>query len=185
MKKILIALAEGFEEVEAMGACDFLRRVGFTVTLAGVGGLEITGAHGIKVIADKLFTDVKIADIDALVLPGGMPGSRNLYENDQVLKAVLNIHQKGKIVAAICAAPMVLARAGLLANRTFTAYPGVDLGIPVKPTARMVECDGRVITGKGPGATFAFAMKIAEELGSGAAAKKVMQDMFVVPTREQ
>ncbi|MDD4817648.1 MAG: DJ-1/PfpI family protein [Victivallaceae bacterium] len=180
VKKILMVLADGFEEVEAFGTVDFLRRTGLDVVTAGLKRVAVSGAHGIKTTADTTLAAVRVQEFDALALPGGMPGSMNLYESDSVLEAVQCAYQSGRIVAAICAAPIVLGRAGLLVNRTFTCYPGIEQRMTgVKPTSRMVECDGRVITGKGPGATFMFAAKIAAELGCGAAAVKAAAEMFV------
>ena len=179
-KKILIILADGFEEVEAFGMVDFLRRTGLEVVTAGLMKVAVAGAHGIKVTADTTLAAVRVQEFDALALPGGMPGSMNLFESDKVLEAVQCAYQSGRIVAAICAAPIVLGRAGLLVNRTFTCYPGFEQKMNgVKPTSRMVECDGRVITGKGPGAVFMFAAKIAAELGCSGEAEKTAAGMFV------
>lgn len=180
MKKILLILADGFEEVEALGCADFLKRCGFEVTLAGMKRDTVTGAHGIRVIADLVLAEVKAQDFAALVLPGGMPGSVNLYNSDLVLETVKSFYQSGRIVAAICAAPMVLGRAGLLCNRKFTIYPGVEDGLNgAAPTGNAVESDGRIITGRGPGLTFKFAERIAVELGAGAEAKEVMRGMLL------
>lgn len=180
MKKILLILADGFEEVEALGSADFLKRCGFDVVLAGLKGANVTGAHGIRVIADALLSEVKVHDFAALILPGGMPGSVNLYNSDLVLETVKGFYQSGRIVAAICAAPMVLGRAGLLCNRKFTIYPGVEDGLNgAVPTNNAVESDGRIITGRGPGLTFKFAERVATELGAGAEAREALRGMLL------
>ncbi len=180
MKKILFILADGFEEVEALGSADFLKRCGFEVVLAGLKREEVIGAHGIRVLTDSLLEEEKVSDYAALVLPGGMPGSLNLYNSDLVLETVKGFYQSGRIVAAICAAPIVLGRAGLLCNRKFTIYPGVEEGLNgAVPTNGGVESDGRIITGRGPGLTFKFAEKIAMELGCGSEAREVMRGMLL------
>lgn len=180
MKKILLILADGFEEVEALGSADFLTRCGFGVTLAGLNGEPVAGAHGIRVLPDMQLSEAKVQDYAAVLLPGGMPGSVNLYNSDLVLETVKMFYQSGRIVAAICAAPMVLGRAGLLCNRRFTIYPGVEDGLNgAQPTGNAVESDGRIITGRGPGLTFKFAEKVAAELGAGAEAREVVRGMLL------
>jgi len=179
-KKILMILADGFEEIEALGVADFLRRCEFTVILSGLNQVAVTGSHDIRITADTTLAATKPSEFDALILPGGTPGSQYLYDSNAVLAAVQSAYQSGRIVAAICAAPIVLARAGLLVNRTFTANPAAEKGLSgAKPTGKMVECDGRIITAKAPGATFAFAAKIAAALGAEDVAKKTAAAMFL------
>jgi len=164
MKKILLLLAPGFEEIEALGTCDVLRRLGLTVTLAALDGREVAGAHGVRVVADAALAEVKSDDFDAVVLPGGMPGAVNLLA---VKDLVLAFAREGKVTAAICAAPIVLSAAGVLKGRVFTMYPGFEryLGADEVPTGRPVEVDGTVVTGRGPGATPFFASAVARALG--------------------
>lgn len=180
MPQILIILADGFEESEAVITIDVLRRLDFDVTAAGLDRRQVTGAHQLTVAADALLAECHAADFDAIVLPGGMPGARHLYESDPVLKSLKAAYGAGRLCAAICAAPIVLARAGLLAGRTFTAYPGFEEYFSGgKPTGKPTEVDGRIITGRGPGATFAFAARIAVELGRSEAVKTLYHGMFV------
>jgi protein deglycase len=165
-KKIVMLLAAGFEETEAIATADVLARLGFELCLVGVGNENITGAHGITLKTDRLITEIELDDFDALVLPGGMPGSINLRDCDMVIDLVHNAEVSGKVVAAICAAPMVLAQAGILEGKRATCYPGFEehLGAAVCTGARC-EQDGNIITAKGVGVSFEFGAKIALALG--------------------
>ncbi len=164
MKKIMLLLAPGFEEIEALGTCDVLRRLGLDVALTALSGSKVIGAHGIQVAAEAAAGDLDPADFAAVVLPGGMPGAVNLLSARDL---VAQFHASGKVTAAICAAPIVLSAAGVLRGRRFTMYPGFgDYLAPDEiPTGRLVERDGGVITGKGPGATVFFAAEVARALG--------------------
>lgn len=179
MKTILL-LADGFEESEAVITVDVLRRLGVAVEIAAIGdSLEVRGAHDIVLRAEKFLADVNQADYSCVILPGGMPGAANLRANPGVIRLVQTIHAKGGIAAAICAAPMVLARAGLLAGRRFTGYPGFDADFGGAPTGKPAESDGRVITGRGPGATFAFAAAVAAALGLADQVKALYPKMML------
>lgn len=180
MKKILLLLADGFEEIEALGTVDILRRLGFNVVTAAIKSGEVTGAHNIKVSADVVLQDVMRDDFDAVILPGGMPGAANL-DADSNVSAVLNkAAENNAVIAAICAAPFVLAKRGLLNGRCFTMYPGFDdeLG-GLKYTDNPAEVSGNIVTGKGPGAVFAFARAIAGALGAGNECETLYQGMFI------
>ena len=178
-KNIVILLADGFEEIEALAPADVLRRLGFQVVLAAIGGSPAAvGAHGIKVTADARLADLPQDAFDAVILPGGMPGSRNLRDSEAVLALVRSMDASGKVVAAICAAPIALARAGVLNGKKYTMYPGFEAEMPAAPTGNLVERDGNLITGKGPGAAFAFASAIAGAFGVDA--RGLLRDgMFV------
>ena len=184
MKKVLLLLADGFEEIEALGTADILRRMGAEVVLTAMQKATVTGSHNIHVTADALFDTLDTGDFDAVILPGGLPGSLNLYNDDRVINTLLNFAAENKVTAAICAAPMVLDKAGLLENRRFTMYPAEDLYKYLRdskrPQSDMTVSDGKVITGKGPGATAYFAAAVAEALEIPAnIIKNVLDGMFV------
>lgn len=178
--KIVTVLADGFEEIEAISPIDVWRRLNFEVVLAGLDGLEVTGSHQIKVRAEVLLKDCRAADFDAVFLPGGMPGAMNLYHSLAVQLLVKDVAQKGGAVSAICAAPIVLAKAGLLTGRRFTMYPGFDQYLNgMTPTGELAEADGNIVTGRGAGAAFAFAAKVAQVLGKGGECAQLYPKMFV------
>lgn len=184
MSKILLLLAPGFEEIEALGTCDVLRRLNMEVATAALKDREVTGAHNIRVVADAELASLDAAKFDAVVLPGGMPGAVNLLAAKDL---VLDFAREGKVTAAICAAPLVLSAAGLLKGRTFTMYPGMGkyLNPGEEPTGRLVESDGTVVTGKGPGATFFFAAAVARALGADPLATgEVLGAMFAAAAAE-
>ncbi len=182
-KKAVILLADGFEEIEALATCDILRRAGVEVLLVSVTGqTQVSGSHNIKVTCDCLLSGVDAGEFHAVILPGGMPGSTTLRDNPAVIDLVKAMHGAGRITAAICAAPIVLDRAGLLnADTEFTGYPGLDhLYGPCKPCGKQVVRDGNLITGNGPGASFAFGAMIAGALTSGEKAADVLRGMMVL-----
>ncbi|MBE6403220.1 MAG: DJ-1/PfpI family protein [Lentisphaeria bacterium] len=184
MKKVLILLAEGFEEIEALGTADILRRMGVEVVLASMKKTVVSGSHNIIVSADALFDDLEKNTFDAVVLPGGLPGSLNLYNDDRVIDILHGFAAENKVTAAICAAPMVLDKAGLLENRRFTMYPAEDLYKYLRdnkrPQSDMVVADGKVITGKGPGAAPYFAAAVAGALNiADDTIENVLAGMFV------
>ena len=166
MKKVSIFLAEGFEEVEALTPADLLRRAGAEVTLAAVGEKkEVSGSHGIAIIADQLFTDMDFADMDLLVLPGGMPGTLNLKACEPLLKLLKEHDAEGKKLAAICAAPTVLGYAGLLKGKKATCYPGCEEGLTgAIPVTDPVVTDGTITTSRGVGTAIPFALSLIAEL---------------------
>ena len=180
-KKVLTIFADGFEEIEAVGVIDVLRRLGIEVVIASLSGADpVRGAHDMKISADIDFATVNPGDFDAVFLPGGMPGSTNLRDSEKVISLLRKMNDNGKIVSAICAAPIALAKAGLLRGKTFTMYPGFEstLGGDL-PTGNPAEADGNIITGKGPGCVFAFAKKLAFALGKGSDIAQLFGGMFV------
>ena len=180
MKKALVFLADGFEEMEAVTPLDFMRRAGLDAKFVSLAGtLSVTGSHGVTYRADMLF-DEKVAseeieeDADMLVLPGGLPGAQNLQDNEALGKLLLKFHEEGKFVCAICAAPMVLGHLGILQGKKATIYPGMeDRLIGATPVADKVCRDGNVITGKGPGAAMTFAITLVEALAGKEVADKL------------
>ncbi|MCQ2352441.1 MAG: DJ-1/PfpI family protein [Victivallaceae bacterium] len=180
-KKILVVLADGFEEIEALGAVDVLRRLQLDVVTASLNGKNpVSGAHRILVDADRPFADCAKEDFDAVVLPGGMPGAENLRQSAALRDFLQTMARQGKIVAAICAAPMVLANAGLLDGKRFTMYPGFEAFLHgLTYTSRAAERDGNIVTGRGPGALFDFCREIAAALGCGEKIPALYEGMFV------
>ena len=174
-KKVRVLLAEGFEEIEAVSTIDILRRAELDVEVAGVGGTLVKGAHGVTIKADAELGAYKGLP-DAVVLPGGMPGVNNLAASKQVNDLIKEAYSKGKIVAAICAAPSyVLAETGILRGKKVTCYPGCE-GL-LKGKAEFVDkkvvVDGNIITRNGPGAAIDFALEIVEML-AGKAVKEMV-----------
>jgi len=165
MKKAIVFLAEGFEEIEAISIIDILRRAEISVTTVSIGKeKEVKGAHNVPVIADKLFDDVDFASYNMLVLPGGMPGAKNLKDHEGVRKQV-EAFEKDKYVGAICAAPMVLGSMGLLKGKRATSYPGFEAElIEATITNEDVTVDGNIVTGKGPAFAMKFTLQLVETL---------------------
>lgn len=166
MKNVFIFLAEGFEEIEAISIIDVLRRGDVDVTVVSVSkGMEVKGAHGISVNADILFSDTDFSQAEMLILPGGMPGSNNLNSHKE-LKELISVHfEKGKRLAAICAAPIVLGGLGILKGKKTTCYPGFESQLTgAEITNEPVVQDGTIITGRGPGFAVDFGLKIVSEL---------------------
>lgn len=163
MKKVLLFFANGTEEVEALSAVDLLRRAGAEVTLAGIGGKECVGSHGIRVIADVADEEIASFDYDMVVVPGGMPGTMHMDESAIVDKALSEVHKKGGYLAAICAAPLVLGKRGYLREKKAVCYPGFekDLLGALKPCEGTRVCtDGKIITGAGAGVAVEFALAL-------------------------
>ena len=167
MPKVAVILANGFEEIEALTVVDVLRRANITCHMVGFEG-TVTGSHAIQVQADRVF-DGNLSEYDMIVLPGGMPGSAHLRDNEQLITELQKFEKIGKKVAAICAAPIALNQAGLLEGRNFTCYDGVQEQIADGHYSKeTVAVDGNVITSRGPATALAFAYHLVETLGGDA-----------------
>lgn len=166
MKPMLVLMAPGFEEIELTAPVDILRRLDIPVTTAGVKGRAVEGAHGMVMQADMLLVDVKAEDYDGIILPGG-PASWLLRDTPAVLALVREMNAAGKLVAAICAAPIALEAAGVLQGRRCTCYPGVegDLKSAAEVVAEPAVTDGLLVTGRGPGAALEFGFALGVALG--------------------
>jgi 4-methyl-5(b-hydroxyethyl)-thiazole monophosphate biosynthesis len=176
MARVLIPLADGCEELEAVTIIDLLRRAGLEVVTAGLSHRGALGAHGIAIGADTTLDAVASAEFDAVVLPGGEPGATRLKEDPQVLALLKRHHAAGRLVAAICAAPKALAAAGLLDGKLATSYPGYldDHPAPgMRFVAQPVVVDGKIVTSRGPGTAMDFALVLIEMLLGRAARDKV------------
>ncbi len=181
MKKVALFLAEGFEEIEALGTVDILRRAEIPVeTVSITNDKEVSGAHYIKVTADKTFDELDFSSIDMIVLPGGMPGAKNLNEHEELKKHIEDFVKNDKLVAAICAAPLVLGGMNLLDGKRATCYPGFEPElIGAKITNENVTVDGNIITGKGPGLVFDFALQIVETVAGIGVKQEVQQGLLL------
>lgn len=159
---IYVFLADGFEETEAIAPIDMLRRAGVTVQTVGIGTDTPTGTHGITVRADLPETAVTTDGLEGVVLPGGLPGTTNLEASATVQRLLDYCAENDLLIAAICAAPSVLGRKGLLDGRRYTCYPGFETAAGA--TGEPAVCDGRIVTGKGAGAALAFGAALIEAL---------------------
>ena len=178
--KAFVFLATGFEEIEAIGTIDILRRGGIeTVTVSLTDAPTVIGVHDIPVIADELFENIDCSTADALILPGGGPGSLMLNQHAALRQALLDAHENGQLIAAICAAPRVLGSLGLLNGKQATCYPGIEpelLGANIIPAAPAVT-DQNIITARGPGLVIDFGLAILSCLNADA--QQVASDLLV------
>ncbi len=161
--KVAVLLAEGFETIEALTTVDVLRRAGVECSTFGTKSLEVTTSHSVTVKADKVLSD-EIYNYDIVVLPGGMPGSVNLRDDENVNEIVKKFYDEDKIVAAICAGPITFGKLGIVNGKNATCYPGFDdklVGCNYKE--ELVVVDGNIITGRGPAAAIQFAFEILNQ----------------------
>lgn len=158
-------LATGFEDIEALIPVDIFRRGGIDIkTVSITGNKTVESAHGVKIQADMLFEESDFSDADLLMLPGGLPGAANLRDHDGLCSVLLSHYNNGGKVAAICAAPMVLGKLGILNGKHATCYPGFEeLMRGAVYTADLFTVDGNVTTGEGPAATFPYAYALLEQ----------------------
>lgn len=162
---IYVFLAEGFEEVEALATVDVLRRAGLDVRTVGVSGSTVSGSHAIPVVCDVVIDDIQPdGSIEAVVLPGGMPGTLNLENNDKVNSFIDYAYAEGKYVCAICAAPSILGKKGMLNGKEAICFPGFEEYLyGAKLSNKSVCVDGRIITAKACGVALKFGKVIAEQ----------------------
>jgi len=180
-RSVLVPLAEGFEEVEAVAVIDVLRRAGIEVLVAARAIGPVQGAHGIALQAEHELGVLDPEGLDGIVLPGGMPGTLGLVDDPRVLELVRLLHGSGRLVGAICAAPMVLAAAGIDAGRTVTSHPSVRdrLGAATVVDAPRVVVDGNLITSQGPGTALEFSLALVECLVGRELAEKLRAAMLI------
>lgn len=172
-------LADGFEEIEALATIDILRRADIPVTTVGVDGDVICGAHDICVTADITIGDFEFTeDSLGIILPGGMPGVKNLYSDITVREAVSYCASRDMYLCAICAAPSILGRMGVLLGKKATCYPGFEEELKgAEVTGEKVVVDGKIITAKGAGCALDFGFAIVEQVMSAADAKQIASSM--------
>ncbi len=179
--RILLFLAEGFEEIEAVAPIDVFRRAGIDVTTVSVSDkLTVTGAHGIGVNADVIFEKADLSGDFLIYLPGGMPGTTNLDNHTGLKKLIEKQAAKGATIAAICAAPSILGKMGLLKQKEAICYPGFESFLTdAKISSSTIVKSGNILTAKGPGVAIPFALKIVEELKGKDTAQQVANGMIL------
>jgi 4-methyl-5(b-hydroxyethyl)-thiazole monophosphate biosynthesis len=187
MTQVLVPLAQGCEELEAVTVIDLLRRAGIEVVTAGLDSQPVTASRGTVLIPDKILDDVLEQEFDMIVLPGGAVGADNLNADKRVHTLLKRMSEDGKYTAAICAAPKVLATAGLLENRKATGYPGVleelDLAHTDLTTTNAVQIDGKTVTSRGPGTAMDFALALIELL-LGSEARAIVETPLQRPVSQ-
>ncbi len=181
MASVLIPLAEGCEELEAVTIIDLLRRAGIDVVVAGLKPGMVKASRGVQLVPDVTLDVALQQDYDMVVLPGGMPGATHLKDDPRIIQLLKKMAAAGKYTAAICAAPMVLAEAGLLEGKQATSYPGFLDALPgvTLSTATVVQ-DGTVLTSRGPGTAMDFALALVEVL-SGVETRQQVESALVRP----
>ncbi|MBS0310097.1 MAG: DJ-1/PfpI family protein [Thiobacillus sp.] len=181
MAKVLVPLADGCEELEAVTIIDLLRRAGIEVVSAGLNPGVVKASRGVQLVPDLTLDSALQDEYDMVVLPGGMPGAAHLKSDPRILRLLKDMAAAGKYTAAICAAPMVLAEAGVLEGRQATSYPGFLDALPgVTVSAAAVVQDGKVLTSRGPGTAMDFALALIETL-AGADKRQQVEAALVRP----
>jgi len=178
MSRVLVLLAAGFEEIEAVTIVDLLRRAGIETCSAALGPREVTGSHGITVTADVGLDSVDPDGFEMVVLPGGLRGADHLKADDRVIALLRRFAAAGRYTAAICAAPGVLAHAGLLEGRAATSYPGflrADSAPGLQLREDPVVIDGKVVTSRGPGTAIEFGLALIGLLEGSESARRVKE----------
>ena len=176
MANVLIPLAQGCEELEAVTIIDLLRRADIKVITASLDESPVTASRGTVIVADTTLDQVLDQEFDMVVLPGGLPGADHLNADDRIHQLLQRTANNNKYIAAICAAPKVLASAGLLENKKATAYPGVLEALELENTevtTAVVQQDGNIFTSRGPGTAMDFALELISCLVGGAMRKQV------------
>lgn len=181
--RVLLPLAPGAEDLEAVTIIDLLRRARWQVSVAGLVPGPVTCARGTVIVPDALLDDLRGETFDVIVLPGGLPGANHLRDHVGLRQLLQAQYQKRRWVAALCAAPKALAAAGILEGRRFTAYPGALEGTPFTPSGAAVEVDPPVITGRGPGSAMEFALTLIEQLAGPVARAAVEDPLLCEPAR--
>lgn len=177
---VYVFLAPGFEDIEALAPVDIMRRAGMQVETVSITAERVVeSAHGVGVVADRLLPEMDFSQAELLFLPGGLPGATNLDACKPLRERLQHHHEAGKPLAAICAAPLVLGHLGLLDGCRATCYPGFETELgDARYTANLVEQDGQILTGKGPGAAFALGYAIVESFVGKDVADQLREGMM-------
>ncbi len=181
MKRVLVPLAPGFEEIEATTIIDVLRRAGIEVVVAGTQAGPIEGSHGIWVTADKTLEEVRVEDFEMIAVPGGGKGVENLQKHPRLLPLLGEFSAKGKYVTAICAAPSLLAAAGLLSGKRATSHPSAKEKVAAASlySEERVVTDGKLVPSRGPGTAMEFALALVEILAGPEKVSELKAAMLV------
>lgn len=187
MAKVYMFLANGSEEIESLIPVDVFRRGGVEVKTVSITGSEnVEMAHGVVLKADLKFEDADFEDADLLMLPGGLPGATNLNEHEGVRHAILHQYESGKLVSAICAAPMVLGSLGIVKGKRATCYPGFEKYLDgAQYTHELCTVDGNVVTGEGPAATLPYAYTLLSMLTTEQTSHAVAEGMMYLHLMEK
>lgn len=181
MKEAFVHFAEGYEEIEALTIVDVLRRADITTLMVSVtGNLSVAGAHGISIQTDVLFEEADYSKAEILILPGGMPGSKNLNAHKGLKEKLIDFHTNNQKIAAICAAPLVLGGLDILNGKTAACYPGFEntlTGAQISYNPAITS--DNITTGRGPGAALNFALEIVSQIKGNKKADRLAQDMLV------
>ena len=179
MKKVLVPLAEGFEEIEAVTIIDILRRAGAEVVVASLNKEVVKGSHGISICSDNLLDRIDVEDFHMIVLPGGMPGMENLRRSGEVIRVIQELSGAEKFTAAVCASPVVLEEAGITEGKTVTSHPAhAKFMLKADYTGNRVEVDGKMVTGQAAGSAMEFAFKLVEVLFGKMKAEEVNRSVL-------
>ena len=179
---IYVHFAEGFEEIEGVTIVDVLRRADIeTVSVSVTGDKAVRGGHGITVCADALFEEVDYGECEMIVLPGGAAGTDNLCAHKGLAEQIKAFAAAGKYLAAICAAPTVLGKLGVLKGKKATIYPGMEGNlIGAKPTGGKIVIDGNIITSKGPGTALEFSLALVSIFKGNGEASRLRKSMIAI-----
>jgi len=181
MPKVLVPLAEGFEELEAVAVVDVLRRAKIDVVTAGLHAGPVSSARNISMLPDTTIDNVRADEFDMIVLPGGQPGSDNLNADPRIHRLLAEFQASGRLIGAICAAPIILAAAGLLEGKRATSYPSYSTRLEGARYENLtaVVIDGNIITSRGPGTAIQFALAIVSRLAGPQVADEIAKAMLV------
>lgn len=182
MPRVCVLLADGFEEIEAVTVIDVLRRAEVEVVTLGVTGDEVRGSHDVVLRADGILNDHADGEWDVVILPGGLPGSTNLRDHPAVQELIRRQNARAGRIAAICAAPIALAAAGVLEGKRVTSYPGLEDQLPgASYREENVVADGNVVTSRGVDTALEFALKLVGDLRGAKVAESLRKGMLVSP----
>lgn len=176
---VYVLLGHGFEEMEAISPVDCLRRAGVAVTTLGIGGREITGGHGMTLLADEVLETADTSDLEMVILPGGLGGVHAILGSEAAEALIRKAYAEGNYVCAICAAPNILGGYGMLEGRTAVCYPGMEDGMPGSILSETpVAVDGKIITAEAAGSAIPFGLKLVEVLKGRQAAEAVANEIY-------